>query len=391
VNPVPKDFFVSYTATDEAWATWIAYALEEDGYAVAIQEWDFRPGNNFAVEMDKALRQCPRMIAVLSPAYLKAPFPASEWAAAFAGDPVGAKNALVPIMVEQCFPVGLLSQVVQIRIVGLDETAARKRILDGVRRERNKPSTPPPFPGSTGAALPAPAVPFPSATTSRASASSTRLRWQSPSPPVEVSWRRDLDRTMRGRQVAESIEVHLAFAGNDARLQVSDLGDLKDQLPDHGRQHGFFTRLEALDAHSDSDVALVTSSGWGNEKGLAVRRSGQRSAWAPLPRGPIGAVLDPDHLIGQVTRLLDTLAALDLCHGDLVVPTVGFDPATMISYGQVNTPRNSATFGHRQTDHIHVAPEEAIEYGALASRSADVATELVARLVADHRAGTGLR
>jgi hypothetical protein len=89
--------------------------------------------------------------------------------------------------------------------------------------------------------------------------------------------------------------------------------------------------------------------------------------------------------------MLDTLTALDLPHGDLVVPAVGFDPTAMISYGQVNAPRASATFGYRQTDHIHVAPDEAIEYAALATRSADVATELVARLVADHRAATGLR
>src|SRR5690242_13503278 len=88
-----------------------AYILEADGYAVTIQEWDFRPGSNFAAEMDKALKQCPRMIAVLSPTYLKARFPSAEWTAVFADDPEGAKNALVPIMVEECRPEGLLSQV----------------------------------------------------------------------------------------------------------------------------------------------------------------------------------------------------------------------------------------------------------------------------------------
>jgi hypothetical protein len=42
-------------------------------------------------------------------------------------------------------------------------------------------------------------------------------------------------------------------------------------------------------------------------------------------------------------------------------------------------------------DHIQVAPDEAIEYADVATRSAEVAAELVARLVADHRAATGLR
>lgn len=68
VESVAKDFFISYTSVDKAWATWIAFILETDGHTVTIQEWDFRPGSNFAVEMDNALKQCPRMIAVLSPA-----------------------------------------------------------------------------------------------------------------------------------------------------------------------------------------------------------------------------------------------------------------------------------------------------------------------------------
>jgi hypothetical protein len=389
VDLVPKDFFVSYTSANKDWAAWIAYVLEADGFTVVIQEWDFRPGSNFAVEMHKALQQCSRMIAVVSPAYLKAPFPTAEWTAVFASDPEGAKNALVPIMVEECRPQGLLSQVVQIRIQGLDEAAARKQVLEGVRRERNKPATPPPFPGAAmvSTAAPTPTVPFPTSTA--AAPTTTRLRWQNPAPSVVVSWRRDLDQTMPGQRGTESVEVHLAFAGDDARLQVSELRDLEARLPDHGRHHGLFTRLEALQSHADAGIARATSNGWDNEKGLAVTRSGQRSAWAPLPRGPIGALLDPDHLVEQLTRMLGALTALDLPHGDLVVPAIGLDPAAMISYGKASAPSNRAYFGN-QIDHVHVAPDEAIEYAAVATRAGEVAAELVARLVADHRAATGL-
>jgi hypothetical protein len=393
VDAVAKDFFISYTAADKTWASWIAYILEADGFAVTIQEWDFRPGSNFAVEMDKALKQCPRMIAVLSPAYLKAPFPASEWAAVFASDPEGAKNALVPIMVQECQPEGLLSQVVQIRIHGLDEAAARKQILEGVRRERNKPATPPPFPGTSAASTEAPAqaVPYPTASAAT-SASPSRLSWQSPAPLVSVSWRSDLDQRAQDRRLgAAAVEVHLAFPAGDARLQVSELTTLADLLPDHGRQHGVFTRLEALHAQADSAVARATSRGRDNEKGLAVTRAGQRSAWAPLPRGQMGALLDQDDLIKQLTRMLNALTALNLPHGDLVVPAIGLDPATMISYGTVNVPRNTATYGFGQADHIHVSPDEAIDYGSVVAHPADVAAELVARLIADHRAATGLR
>jgi hypothetical protein len=81
------------------------------------------------------------------------------------------------------------------------------------------------------------------------------------------------------------------FPGNDARLQVSELSELGERLPDYGRRHGVFTTLKALEAHADAAVARATSSGWANGKGLAVTRSGQRTAWAPLPRGPIGALI----------------------------------------------------------------------------------------------------
>ena len=37
------DFFVSYNEAERAWATWIAWQLEEAGYSVIIQAWDFHP------------------------------------------------------------------------------------------------------------------------------------------------------------------------------------------------------------------------------------------------------------------------------------------------------------------------------------------------------------
>jgi hypothetical protein len=37
VNQRMTDFFISYTSTDKAWAEWIAYVVEEEGYTVVIQ------------------------------------------------------------------------------------------------------------------------------------------------------------------------------------------------------------------------------------------------------------------------------------------------------------------------------------------------------------------
>ena len=85
-----KDFFVSYNKTDQQWAEWIAWVLEDAGYSLVIQAWDFRPGHNFVLEMQKAARETERTLAVLSEDYLNAEFTQPEWAAAFARDPQGA-------------------------------------------------------------------------------------------------------------------------------------------------------------------------------------------------------------------------------------------------------------------------------------------------------------
>jgi TIR domain len=46
-----KDFFISRTGADKAWAAWIGYVLEEEGYRVHLQDWDFRPGKSFVRNM----------------------------------------------------------------------------------------------------------------------------------------------------------------------------------------------------------------------------------------------------------------------------------------------------------------------------------------------------
>jgi hypothetical protein len=147
-SPPAKDFLVSYTDEDERWAVWVAYELEEAGYSVVIQKWDFRPGSDFVAKMDDAVATCARTIAILSPAYQSATFTKPEWRAAFAEDPDGASRKLVPIRVTDCKPDGLLKTRVWIDLVGVDEAEARRRVLEGVREGRAKPEVPPNFPGA---------------------------------------------------------------------------------------------------------------------------------------------------------------------------------------------------------------------------------------------------
>lgn len=143
-----KDFFISYNKADCAWAEWIAWQLEEEGYTTILQVWDFRPGSNFARKMQQATSEAKQTIAVLSPDYLTSEFTQPEWLAAFAQDPSGDRKTLIPIRVRKCELKGLLRQIIYLDIVGLDETAARQILIKGIFAARAKPERPPQFPAS---------------------------------------------------------------------------------------------------------------------------------------------------------------------------------------------------------------------------------------------------
>ena len=197
-----KDFFISYNRADRTWAEWIAWQVESAGYTTVLQAWDFRPGSNFVLEMQRAAAEAERTIAVLSPDYVQARFTQPEWAAAFAQDPTGEKETLLPVRVRECELKGLLSPIVYIDLMGLDEAAAGGALLSGVKRERARPSKPPAFP----AAIQRPAQAPP--------------RFPGALPPIwNISHRRNPNFTGRA-DLLEAIEKALASGQRAALTQV---------------------------------------------------------------------------------------------------------------------------------------------------------------------------
>ncbi len=118
-NQERRDFFISYTGSDRQWAEWIAFQLEEAGYTLFIQAWDFRPGSNFVAEMDNAAKRAEQTLLVLSPAYLESDFAFAEWATAFRSDPKGTHRRLLPVRIQPVEVDGLLGAVVFIDLVQL--------------------------------------------------------------------------------------------------------------------------------------------------------------------------------------------------------------------------------------------------------------------------------
>jgi TIR domain len=142
------DFFVSYTREDVKQAEWIAWVLNQAGYRVIIQRWNFTVGRNWFAEMDNASRIAERTVAVLSKAYGDSDYCRLEWQQAMELDPGGSKRKLVPIRIVPYKPDSYLRQVVYIDLVGLAEDEAREQIIAGAHQ------------AVTGEAIPATAPSF---------------------------------------------------------------------------------------------------------------------------------------------------------------------------------------------------------------------------------------
>lgn len=228
-----KDFFVSYNSHDRAWAEWIAWTLEEAGYSVVIQAWDFRPGGNFVLDMQRAAADTERTIAVLSDHYLQAEYTQPEWAAAFAKDPQSLKRLMIPVRVQSCQVDGMLAQIVYVDLVGISQADAQQRLLD-MLQERAKPAIAPAFPGQGGEPTPASPTPiFPGSAPENESVPSSPALilgvygWdglRSPTPAtIELDWRSHCDRESRTIPSMEVWETVLLPELKHAKQQLSEL------------------------------------------------------------------------------------------------------------------------------------------------------------------------
>ena len=145
-----KDFFVSHASTDQAWAEWVAWQLEQAGYSVELDVWDWAAGRNFVTAMSDALERCDRVLALFSPAYFdRSRYTTEEWSAAVAHVAGMREGRLVPVRVEDV-PVeqmpAVLRPLVFCDVFGVDAGQARRVLLAAVAGPW-RPAGEPVFPG----------------------------------------------------------------------------------------------------------------------------------------------------------------------------------------------------------------------------------------------------
>jgi TIR domain len=95
---------ISHAGPDTEWAEWVAWHLNQAGYQVELDRWDWETGANFVFKMSKALDAADLVAAVWSRAYFEpGRFTGDEWTSVLA-----ARGKLVPLRIEDVTPPTLL-------------------------------------------------------------------------------------------------------------------------------------------------------------------------------------------------------------------------------------------------------------------------------------------
>ena len=127
-----RDFFISYTGADEAWAVWIAGVLKRNGYSAYVQALDIKPGDNFLEKMEDFVENSANFIAVWSEAYSESRYSMTEFRAAFHEWKEGRMECVLPVRVDGYPMKRLYSPLVRVDLSDMS-TISERELIKAVR------------------------------------------------------------------------------------------------------------------------------------------------------------------------------------------------------------------------------------------------------------------
>ncbi|WP_431935677.1 FxSxx-COOH system tetratricopeptide repeat protein [Micromonospora sp. RP3T] len=138
--------FISYAGPDRAWSEWVAWQLEQAGYSVELDLWDWAAGDNAVVRMNQALERADRMVALFSQAYFEHQrFTTDEWTGIMSGR--DRHGRLIPLRLEDVTPPPVLRPLIAPSLAGLSAEDAHRVLMNAVRGAP-RPVAEPTFPGA---------------------------------------------------------------------------------------------------------------------------------------------------------------------------------------------------------------------------------------------------
>jgi nucleoside phosphorylase len=209
------------------------------------------------------------------------------------------------------------------------------------------------------------------------------LIWQPLDQPASVAWYREIVPSSAYTSGPSLLEIHLAPILMTSRVTATRMRELADELVNLGRASGFFSNTEHVEVHDGAEMTVASAVGrHGRSAGLAITRSGQRSAWEALPQPGLAYVLDEEHTRERITALLSLLEAVEVPTASAYAPAIGIEKPMMVMIGRLSAvDPNRATLSHRSDAPVRVDPEEAVTAAMLVGRSSELAQELTVRLV----------
>jgi hypothetical protein len=136
-----QELFVSYAPDTKRLARKLARDLEKHGYHAWADFKDLQPGQDWRIEMERALESAQWLVFVLSPTSTATPFQEAEWRAALAKALSDSPKKVLPVMVGGSEPPPFLRNWVGLRVdPALEPSEWTSRVISTLRSELPQPS-----------------------------------------------------------------------------------------------------------------------------------------------------------------------------------------------------------------------------------------------------------
>ena len=134
-----KDFFISFASIDRDYAKWVNQMLKKARYTTFIQGSNFTVADNFVDSMHIGIRDTRYTIAILSPDYFESEYAKWEWQASWHKGIKQNHRCLIPVKVRSIDEEGLLSTIVNINLIDVNDIEAEKRLIEGIQSALRQP------------------------------------------------------------------------------------------------------------------------------------------------------------------------------------------------------------------------------------------------------------
>jgi TIR domain len=129
--PDKKTFFISRAGADKRWGELIASVVRDAGHEPFFEDEYFQVGQSIPYNMNRGA-EADCTVAVWSPAYFECEHCVAELSAAVMQSPLGLRGRFIPIRVAPVEIPPLYAKLAYLDLVGIDDDAARQRILAAV-------------------------------------------------------------------------------------------------------------------------------------------------------------------------------------------------------------------------------------------------------------------